>query len=104
MSGGLFRAPTIHWVYNNRVKLARQKRKAAAVAAMKEASPCADCGGFFPAVAMDWDHVSGDKHLRVSLMCKEDYSMERILAEIAKCELVCSNCHRVRTADRNLLD
>ncbi|MFF6781445.1 hypothetical protein [Streptomyces sp. NPDC012510] len=62
--------------------------------------PCADCGGRFPRVCMDFDHVRGEKIESISRMIRMSYSWENILAEIAKCEVVCSNCHRIRTADR----
>lgn len=62
--------------------------------------PCADCGGRFPQVCMDFDHVRGEKIDTISRMIRMSYSWENILAEIAKCEVVCSNCHRVRTATR----
>lgn len=62
--------------------------------------PCADCQGRFPRVCMDFDHVRGKKIASISKMMRESYSWESILAEIAKCEVVCSNCHRIRTAAR----
>jgi hypothetical protein len=63
-----------------------------------KARPCADCGGSFPPICMDFDHVGDDKVMNVSKMGR--YSIERILEEIAKCEVVCANCHRLRTANR----
>lgn len=64
-----------------------------------KAGPCTDCGGRFPACAMDFDHLSG-KSFGISRAKRRYMSREKILAEVAKCELVCSNCHRVRTRDR----
>lgn len=49
---------------------------------------------------MDLDHVSGTKYKDVSSMTT--YSWERVLAEIQKCDLVCSNCHRARTYLRSV--
>lgn len=62
--------------------------------------PCADCGGRFPRICMDFDHVRGEKVESISRMIRMAFSWEAILAEIAKCEVVCSNCHRIRTAAR----
>jgi hypothetical protein len=59
--------------------------------------PCADCGGRFPPCAMDFDHVLGKKIDDVSGIRIDTGRWERVLAEIEKCELVCANCHRVRT-------
>ena len=61
--------------------------------------PCKDCGNSYPPYCMDFDHVDGDKSGNLSEM--KSYSLERILAEIAKCEIVCANCHRIRTFNRN---
>lgn len=62
--------------------------------------PCADCGGVFPPYVMDFDHVRGEKLFNIAL--KVDGSgLPRLLAEIAKCDVVCSNCHRVRTWKRS---
>lgn len=69
------------------------------VAALKN-RPCSDCGLRFDPVAMDFDHVRGNKRKDVSVMAHTGYPLRLILAEIVKCELVCSNCHRVRTLKR----
>ena len=67
------------------------------VAIIKQAKavPCTDCGGRFDPCAMDFDHVRGKKRGNISFMVKE--STQRLLEEIAKCEVVCANCHRLRT-------
>lgn len=59
--------------------------------------PCADCGVRFPYQAMDFDHLPGyEKVANVSAIGR----MEALLEEVSKCEVVCSNCHRIRTAKR----
>lgn len=64
----------------------------------KKDVPCKDCAIRYPSFVMDFDHVTGKKVLDVSKMTS--YTMERIVAEIEKCEVVCSNCHRFRTNAR----
>lgn len=61
--------------------------------------PCADCGQKFPYYAMDFDHVRGKKIESVSGL-KKFHSISKIKKEIAKCEVVCANCHRIRTFNR----
>lgn len=46
---------------------------------------------------MDFDHANGGKSGNVARMVSCGYKLELIKEEIAKCELVCSNCHRLRT-------
>lgn len=60
--------------------------------------PCADCNVAYPSHIMDCDHVSGVKLNDVSKMKKGN--IEALIAELAKCEVVCSNCHRDRTFKR----
>ena len=59
--------------------------------------PCTDCGKEFHWFAMDFDHLR-DKDVELSLMQTNSYSLDRIKKEIAKCEVVCAVCHRLRTA------
>lgn len=77
----------------------RRKSVIALVNDLKSA-PCTDCGNTFPAVCMDFDHVRGVKVANVCTMVHEGMSQGMVLREIEKCELVCANCHRIRTADR----
>ena len=58
-----------------------------------------DCKESFPYYVMDFDHVRGRKHKNVMELIPT-LSKKIIDLEIAKCEIVCSNCHRVRTHDR----
>ncbi len=60
--------------------------------------PCADCGGVFPRECMDLDHVRGSKLF--SLSNAGSRTLASVLAEIAKCDAVCANCHRIRTRAR----
>ena len=62
--------------------------------------PCMDCGNRYHPVAMDFDHVRGEKYKEITLMIAGGSSMERIKEEIAKCDIVCSNCHRIRTHNK----
>jgi hypothetical protein len=62
--------------------------------------PCADCGGVFPFYVMDFDHREGEEKTAHVAMLVNMMSIKRLLDEIAKCDLVCANCHRVRTYKR----
>lgn len=71
------------------------------ISSLKE-NPCADCKGWFPYYCMDRDHVRGEKLTTVADLRKRNASLQRTLDEIAKCDLVCSNCHRIRTYARSM--
>ena len=62
-----------------------------------KANPCTDCGESDP-VVLEFDHLR-DKvfDIGTALIQKK---WQTILAEIEKCEVVCCNCHRRRTARR----
>ena len=60
---------------------------------------CCDCLVTFPPECMDFDHVRGEKLFGINTQTAA-YKKERIEAEVAKCDLVCSNCHRSRTKKR----
>jgi hypothetical protein len=68
---------------------------------LKTKTPCVDCGINYPYYVMDFDHVRGQKHANVMELVST-LSKKKIDLEIAKCEIVCSNCHRIRTHMRKM--
>lgn len=58
--------------------------------------PCVDCGET-DIVVLDFDH-QGDKLDEISVLINKGVGLERIRLEIEKCEVVCANDHRRRTA------
>jgi hypothetical protein len=78
---------------------ARRIAMAAFIKSVKARTPCSDCGLFYPPVVMDFDHRPGEKKSRnVGYMTSAGRAaVER---EMAKCDVVCSNCHRLRTQQR----
>lgn len=62
--------------------------------------PCTDCGHIYPSDVMEFDHIGNDKSFNIAVAVRNGMSIERIKKEIAKCELVCANCHRIRTMNR----
>lgn len=59
--------------------------------------PCTDCGIKYPPYVMQFDHLR-DKEFQIGNSFT--FSLERVLAEIEKCEVVCANCHAERTHQR----
>jgi hypothetical protein len=57
--------------------------------------PCIDCGEADP-IVLEFDH-RGDKSFNIAKGLR-DRSWDDLVSEIAKCDVVCANCHRRRTA------
>ena len=85
------------------VAQARQRKRTVAEERMRflleyfATHPCADCGEADPMV-LEFDHL-GDKAFNIS-HALPFRAWKAILTEIAKCDVVCANCHRRRTARR----
>jgi hypothetical protein len=63
---------------------------------LKEGKPCTKCGGIFHHMAMEWHHRDpSTKVFNIADAVSLGYSKEPILAENAKCDLKCANCHRI---------
>jgi len=63
--------------------------------------PCQDCGKTYPHYVMDFDHKIGEKKIGdIAHMVVGGWSLENIVKEIEKCDIVCANCHRIRTFNK----
>lgn len=79
----------------------RRRKRAERIEAIKTARPCMDCSRYYPAECMDFDHRDNEEKLfDISKRAYSGCKWESIVAEIAKCDLVCANCHRIRTKQR----
>jgi len=61
--------------------------------------PCVDCGQTDIRV-LEFDHIRGDKTLDIAKLLDRAISWSTIETEIAKCEVRCANCHRLKTMER----
>lgn len=64
---------------------------------LKETTPCADCGQKFPHYIMELDHLRDKVRVVANLAGESDAVF---YGELRKCEIVCANCHAVRTHNR----
>jgi hypothetical protein len=82
--------------YRNSIK---EERKAFYL--QLKTAPCMDCGNTFDPECMDFDHRPDEiKLFEISQFAgggQTRISKNKILAEIKKCDLICSNCHRLHT-------
>jgi hypothetical protein len=78
----------------------RTQAKLQRLAEYHKNKPCTDCRKLYPSCVMDFDHVRGEKVAKVSRLVQMG-SEKLLLDEIAKCEVVCANCHRMRTHNRS---
>ncbi len=69
---------------------------------LKEKDPCLDCGVSYPHYVMQFDHVRGEKLFNIGDFATGPLhtTKKKLLEEIAKCEIVCGNCHAARTWTR----
>ena len=57
---------------------------------------CVDCGETDIRV-LEFDHVRGQKDREISDLLRQGFGWSILEAEIAKCEIRCANCHRIKT-------
>lgn len=57
--------------------------------------PCIQCGESDP-IVLEFHHVGG-KEREISFMITGGYPIAKIQSEIAKCQVLCANCHRRKT-------
>lgn len=93
-----------NWQKQNRQKINKQKKiriksKQEWINKLKS-KPCKDCKQTFPPECMDFDHTTNNKHNSISKLVTNNSSNKLIKKEIEKCDLICSNCHRIRTKNR----
>lgn len=86
------RNPDVYRAKNDR-KRARLRR----MVVVAKCVPCSDCQRRYPFYVMDFDHR--DPQLKEALISKlvDRGSLRRLREEMAKCDVVCANCHRKRT-------
>lgn len=92
-SRDVYRKRVLNQIANFREEVKIRRRE---LREYKAQQGCMDCG-FNNPLALDFDHrVREEKFMGVSQMVHR-YSMERIWQEVAKCDVVCRNCHAIRT-------
>lgn len=84
----------------NKYRKANRDKAREKLKLIKESSPCSDCKNFYPYYVMQFDHVKDDKIENIGTMASKNAAWSKIEKEIAKCELVCANCHAVRSYER----
>jgi len=62
--------------------------------------PCADCNVQYHPYVMQYDHVTGKKKFNLGEATAKAATLQAVHDEIAKCEVVCANCHAMRTWSR----
>lgn len=86
-----------------RAAAARRESVREAIQKAKEGKSCVDCEQAYPPWVLQFDHLHGsDKEAAVANMAGHGLSVARVLREIAKCEIVCANCHADRTYRRRI--
>lgn len=97
-----FRARNLEKIraYDRENQVRSRAERRAWLDAIKVKAGCADCGYSAHPRALDFDHIGTDKLYDVGRMLHNRTAWDRVLAEIAKCEVVCANCHRIRTYER----
>jgi hypothetical protein len=66
----------------------------------KSGKTCMDCSHEFPYFILQFDHRPGEKKLFNISKVSAARTLDRLKAEIDKCDLVCANCHAMRTWQR----
>ena len=67
---------------------------------LKEKDPCVDCGVHYPSFVMQFDHRDAAIKVGCVSALMQTSSKKTVFDEIAKCDLVCANCHAMRTFSR----
>ena len=70
------------------------------VRAYLETHPCVDCG-ITDWRVLEFDHVRGEKYMDIAKLMRVSSNIDKLMEEIAKCDVRCANCHRLKTIERS---
>lgn len=103
------RASTKKYRETERGKASQRAHRVARVSALRaevtraKSVPCFDCHVRYPYYVLDFDHRPDEvKLFNVASYARNKPTLEALQAEIMKCDVVCSNCHRERTHQRKV--
>jgi hypothetical protein len=80
---------------NYRADLRRRKKD---LLVAYKGGKCTDCSGVFPGCVYHFDHRDPSAK-SFELSEHKDLSLSKLRSEVSKCDLVCANCHAIRTAN-----
>ena len=88
---------------HNRINRRTRRNKISSfIKEYKKTRNCRDCQLYFydyPEV-LEFDHLR-DKEFAIADFSRKDNTIKEVIDEISKCELVCANCHRIRTIKKH---
>ncbi len=90
-------------IYNERIRISKAKRIAAnasRISSYLSTHPCVDCSQADIRL-LEFDHVNGQKIRGIANLLTWGFNWSAIEAEIAKCEVRCANCHRIKTIEHD---
>lgn len=70
----------------------------------KENRGCEECGNAYPHFILEFDHRPEFKKIDNVYRVYKKFGKDKAWQEVAKCDVVCANCHKMRTWERNLTD
>lgn len=68
----------------------------------RKSVPCVDCGNEYPYYVMDFDHRPDEVKVADVNRLVQSRNWARVMVEVEKCDVVCSNCHRERSHQRSI--
>lgn len=87
-----------------RLQRERQRSILKEIRKYKQSKGCQDCSETDP-IVLEFDHREpSKKEVTIGTVIRFGWSLERLMKEIEKCDVVCANCHRRRTAKMFWLD
>ena len=102
---GCSKGTVAYWLGENQKNKYKESSKKSRAEKQKKmfllkSNPCTDCKKEYHPVVMHWDHLdSATKIDNISRLIMNS-SWAKVLEEVKKCELVCANCHQMRTLRR----
>ena len=100
-----------HLNSNTKVNVSKKKRRIEEPADFlteiqihKEKFGCVDCNIMYPHYVLEFDHRPEFKKISNVYRVFKKYGADKAWQEVAKCDVVCSNCHKTRTWERNNIE
>ena len=60
-------------------------------------TPCKDCGIRYPHYVMEFDHLIPRNGGPTIAALSQKLGLKKLLKLIMQCDVVCANCHKIRT-------